>query len=159
VSAEVDERPLGLNALPQLSSLPPGVLYVCDATPHRADCSRCQEQDLCSYSKWDAFRVKPGVALPSIIPECPTLSGLSRDLNSIVLAYLGRFCTSTYIAYINPAPRENFCNYCRAWGHQFDFISCTEQFEQRKEEWDREARAARYAERSSWLRARTADPA
>jgi hypothetical protein len=157
VSSGYDDRPLGLDAPPQLEDLPPPAFYVCDARPHKKNCLQCSQVGICSYSKWDGYRVKPGIALHDVNPDgTTTLSGLPVDINQIVVAYLGRFCQSTYVAYINPAPRENFCNYCRAWGHQFDFTSCTELFEHRMDGWLRDARAKRDRERQLWRNAREA---
>jgi len=61
VSAELDEGPLGAGAWPKLSDIPPGVFYVCEASPHKADCYQCLQYDGCSYATWDEYKVKAGV--------------------------------------------------------------------------------------------------
>ena len=86
------------------------------------------------------------------------ISGLWGQLNGIVLSYLGRFCTSTYTAYINPGDRANWCNYCRAWGHQFDFSRCHQRVEAVMFCLVHEGEEARDEERRAWLHARTWPP-
>ena len=135
-----DQRPLSWEAPPQMDALPPGRLYVCEGPP-RDDrwCSECEQRRFCSYSRWDAF-----VDVPDF----------DRDLNGIVVGYLGRICTGTYTAYINPFPRENWCTHCRVWGHQFDYEACHQRVEVRMRAREEQARVAYYAQRQEWFYSR-----
>ena len=137
----------------QLSRLPPGVLYVCDAKPHMERCYTCREEDRCSWSAWDAYEVKPGVALNGL-PRADggTISGLAAELNRIVVQYLGRFCTSTHERFINTGDLKNFCNYCDEWGHMFDLEECGIRVEGYVEAQHVAERDAREAERRAWSR-------
>jgi len=138
------------NGLYELSSLPPGVLHVCDAEPHRSACYTCMEEDRCGWATWDGYKVKPGVALDGVGPACGTLSGLGGRLHRIVVEYLGRFCTSTHTRYINPAPLADFCNYCQERGHEFDLEECGRKVEGHIEAQHLAERYAREAERRTW---------
>ena len=122
-------------------------------------------EERCSYARWDVYGVRNG---PFFLEDpnkkkkpywnTRTISGLFGQLNGIVLSYLGRFCTSTYVAHINPGDRADWCNYCRARGHHFDFAGCTQRVEIRLFALAVEGREARDEERRAWLRARTWPP-
>ena len=162
---------LDVDAWPKLADLPLGRFYVCEASPHPSCCNECGPiigeggEERCSYARWDVYGVRNG---PFFFEDpktkkkpywdTATISGFSVHLNGIVLSYIGRFCTSTYIAFINPGIRADWCNYCRAWGHQFDFDGCTLRVEKRMVVLAVEAREARDEERRCWLRARTWPP-
>ena len=138
-----DERPLALDAPPQMHALPPGRIYVCDGGPRQGPCYQCVEEDRCRYSRWDVY-INPGL-----------ISGFNCQLNLIVLGYLGRFCTGTYTAYINPGARANWCSHCRAWGHQFNYDGCRLRVEALMAELEHEAavegRVARERARRGWF--------
>ena len=126
---DFDERPWSMDALPQMSALPPGVRHVCAGSPHMAACYTCIAEDRCGWSEWEAYRVLwTAPALNTVAPFFATLSGLRGELNRIVVEFLGRFCTSTFDAHVNAWPRGDFCNFCRQWGHGYDFQSCTTRF-------------------------------
>ena len=150
---EYDERPLGPLAPPRLSDVPRGVFYVCHGEPSKTcTCESCIEADICDLSKWDLYRPRAPhcISLYSCNPKCHTISGLYAQLNSIVVGYLGYFCTSTYVAYVNPPPRENFCNYCRVDGHHFDLQDCTRDAEERLDTLHLLARRSRNEARLAW---------
>ena len=156
---------LDVDAWPKLADLPLGRFYVCEASPHPSCCYECEGEERCSYARWDVYGVRNG---PFFLEDpnkkkkpywnTRTISGLFGQLNGIVLSYLGRFCTSTYVAHINPGDRADWCNYCRAWGHHFDFSGCTQRVELRLFALAVEGREARDEERRAWLRARTWPP-
>ena len=133
-----------LDAPPQMHSLPPGRIYVCEGRPREGPCYQCAgEHRSCRYSRWNVW-------LPSQV--------LHRHVQLIVVGYLGRFCTGTYTAYINPGARANWCSHCRAWGHQFNYDGCHLRVEVLMAELEHEAaverRIAREQARRGWLLSR-----
>jgi hypothetical protein len=109
------------------------------------------EEDRCGWSTWDAYEVKPGVALNGVGPHRGTLSGLAHDLNRIVVQYLGRFCTATHHRYINAGKMADFCNYCQERGHEFDLFKCGVRVEEYLVKQHLMERDAREAERRDFL--------
>ena len=93
-----NERPLGLQALPRLEDVPPGVLYVCDAEPNARLCHLCMEDGRCSVYKWNHYKTLPDVAIGLFRPHRYTLTGFVQPINLVVIGYLGRFCSSTHVA-------------------------------------------------------------
>ena len=98
----------------------------------------------------DAYKTLPDIGEGLLRPHRYTLTGFNQQINLIVIGYLGRFCSSTHVAYINPYPRQNFCSYCRVWGHQFNLDGCTLDAEQRLETLFYLARRERNVARLSW---------
>ena len=100
VEPEYDERPLRPLAPPQLKDLPPGVRYVCNAGPTQTlPCYLCVQGGECDPSEWDLYRVPVDLGHDPRGSH-PTISGLAPQINSIVVGYLGTFCSFTYVAYV-----------------------------------------------------------
>ena len=100
----------------------------------------------CDPSEWDLYGDPRG--------SHHTISGLAPQINSIVVGYLGTFCSFTYVAYINPPNRENFCSYCRVRGHQFSHDPCVREVVERLREQNAQVFAPRVRDDSVFLQAR-----